>query len=70
MAGSVDPDPQSLVDQFLQEKLALNRTFKDYQLLKARQGASKRELDIISKRVALVLHPDKKQFQDYVASKQ
>ena len=65
MAGSADPDPQSLVDQFLQEKLALNRTFKDYQLLKARQGASKGELDIISKRVALVLHPDRKQLQDW-----
>ena len=50
---------------FLQEKLALNRTFKDYQLLKARQGASKRELDIINRRVAKVLHPDKRQLQDW-----
>ena len=64
MAGSADPDPQSLVDQFLQEKLALNRTFKDWQLLKARQGATKRELDI-NRRVAKVLHSDKHELQDW-----
>ena len=65
MACSADPDPHSLVDMFLQEKLALNRTFKDYQLLKARQGATKRELDIINRRVAKVLHPDKHELQDW-----
>ena len=65
MASSADPDPQALVDMFLQEKLSLSRTFKDYQLLKARQGASRRELDIINRRVAKVLHPDKHELQDW-----
>jgi len=59
-------DPESLVDTFLWEKASLRRTYMNHQLLKAREKATKRELEIIYRKLSLTLHPDKGVFHNWL----
>jgi hypothetical protein len=62
-------DPEFLVDTFLWEKARLRRTYMDRQLLKAREKATKRELDIIYRKLYLTLHPDNGVFHNWLLEK-
>ena len=54
-ASAASLDPEFLVDTFLWEKARLRRTYMDHQLLKAREKATKRELEIIYRKLSLIL---------------
>ena len=64
VASAACLDPESLVDTFLWEKASLRRTYMNHQLLKAREKATKRELEIIYRKLSLTLHPDKGVFHN------
>lgn len=65
-ASAASLDPESLVDTFLWEKASLRRTYMNHQLLKAREKATKRELEIIYRKLSLTLHPDKGVFHNWL----
>jgi hypothetical protein len=65
-ASAASLDPESLVDTFLWEKASLRRTYMNHQLLKAREKATKRELEIIYRKLSLTLHPDKGVFDNWL----
>ena len=65
-ASAASLDPEFLVDTFLWEKARLRRTYMDHQLLKAREKATKRELEIIYRKLSLTLHPDKGVFHNWL----
>ena len=63
----MDPDLASdLVDQFSWSTCKLQRASQGYRLLKARDKATKGELDHIHKRCSKVLHPDKGRLEDWI----
>ena len=66
--AAMDPDDLSgeLVDHFLWSTCQLQRANQGYKLLKARDKATKAELDYIHRVIAKVLHPDKGRFDDWV----
>ena len=61
-------DHRALLDQYLQEQLGISRTFSNYKLLKVREKASRREIELLTKKMDMALHPDKFTFQNWLAS--
>lgn len=59
MAASAAIDPDALVDQYLFHVAQIQRTHKDYQLLRVRDKATTQELKHVHKCMAKHLHPDK-----------
>ena len=49
-------DPSSLVDMYIDQTIHIQRSYQGYQLMKSRQGATKRELDLISNAIVKYLH--------------
>ena len=62
-------DHRALLDEFLQEHLGISRTFSNYKLLRVRDKASHREIDLITKKMDMSLHPDKFTFQTWLSTK-
>ena len=62
-------DHRALLDQYSQEHLGISRTFSNYKLLKCREKATHREIDLLTKKMDLALHPDKFAFQNWVSDK-
>jgi hypothetical protein len=52
-------DPGTLVDQFLFWAAKIQRTYKDYELIRVRDKATSKELNHVLKIMAKHLHPDK-----------
>jgi hypothetical protein len=66
MACPAAMDPGELVDQFLWSTCMLKRANQGYQLLKAREKATKGELDCILKLSSKYIHPDKGKLEEWV----
>jgi hypothetical protein len=57
---------EALVDKYLEETLGIHAYYDSYSLLKTREGATKREIELATRAHSLYLHPDKARFQDWV----
>ena len=66
MASLGIPRANALVELFLDQEVKIRRTWRDHQLLRVRENASKREIDIIYRKMFVHLRPDKHHFQDWV----
>ena len=62
MASGSMPDSNDLVDMWLEQECKIKRSFGDYPLLRVRETATSREIDIIYKRMSMLLHPDENHF--------
>ena len=59
-------DANALVDLFLDQEVHIRRTWRGHQLLRVRENVSKREIDIIYRRMVGLMRPDKHHFNDWV----
>ena len=66
MASSGIPDASALVELFLVQEVKIRRVWRGHQLLRVRENASKREIDIIYWRMVGHLRLDKHHFLDWV----
>ena len=62
-------DPRALVDEYLEANLGMTRNQRDYQLLQVRHKATQREIDMLTKKFDIYLHPDKFTFDLWVSAK-
>ena len=60
-------DASALVTAILQKEAGTNMPHSSYKLLKCKETASKREIEAITKKSYLVLHPDQQGFITVVA---
>ena len=64
------PYVAALVATCLQEEVGTNMLHRDAKLLNCRLDASKREIEAITKKTYLVLHPDREGFTQWLLKKQ
>ena len=62
-------DPRALVDEYLEANLGMTRNQRDYQLLQVRHKATQREIEMLTKKFDIFLHPDKFTFDLWVSAK-
>ena len=67
--ASMAGDPRALVDEYLTDNLGMTRTQSDYRLLQVRHKATQREIDMLTKKFDIYLHPDKFTFDFWVSAK-
>ena len=64
------PDVAALVAFVCQEEVGINTGNRDYKRLNCRLDATKREIEAITKKTYLVVHPDKTAFKQWLQRKQ
>lgn len=69
MASGGPPDLEGLVDEYLEQQCKIRRTYRDYQLLRVRDKASKREIELVYRKMTLLLHPDRRAFASWAIEK-
>ena len=69
MASAAAMDPRVVWEEYLWQKAQLKETYTGYQLVKARAGATKAELEIIYKLLSTRLHPDKTALEEWVEAR-
>ena len=62
-------DHRGVVDQYLAETLGMVRTQSDYRLLQVRRRLTQREIDMLTRKFGIYLHPDKFPFEAWVTNK-
>ena len=65
MASGSMPEIMDMVDMFLDQECKIRRAYRDYQLLRVREKATKREIEIIYTKMSMLLHPDKHQSSNW-----
>ena len=69
MASGGPPDLEGLVDEYLEQQCKIRRTYRDYQLPRVRDKASKREIELVDRKMTLLLHPDRRAFASWAIEK-
>ena len=69
MASGSMPDIMVMVDTWMEQECKIRKAYRDYQLLRVREKATRKEIEIIYKKMSMLLHPDKNQFANWAFSR-
>ena len=69
MASSSLPDVEGMVDEYLEQQCKIRRSYRDYQLLRVRDKATKREIEVVYRKMSMLLHPDRRAFATWAVDK-
>jgi len=69
MASGSMPDIMVMVDTWMEQECKIRKAYRDYQLLRVREKATRKEIEIIYKKMSMLLHPDKNQFANWAINR-
>lgn len=69
MASGSMPDIMDMVDTWMEQECKIRRAYRDYQLLRVREKATRKEIEIIFKKMSMLLHPDKYHFTHWAVTR-